>query len=73
MGFLTLQFDYEMIVKVLDNGDKSKSVALTDGMKQGCVLAPTLFSIIFSEVSTDAFYDYADRVELRYRLNILPP
>ena len=30
---------------------------MTNGVKQGCVLAPTLFSMMFSTMLTDAFQD----------------
>ena len=30
------------------NGDLSKPFPISNGVKQGCVLAPTLFSIFFS-------------------------
>ncbi len=39
--------------KVLDDGDESKAFPVTKGVKQGCVLAPTLFSMIFSAMLTD--------------------
>ena len=36
-------------------------------MKQGCVLAPTLFSIMFSAMLTDAFQDTDPGINIRYR------
>ena len=36
-------------------------------MKQGCVLAPTLFSMMFSAMLTDAFRDGDLGVYFRYR------
>ena len=45
--FITIarQFHHGMMDKVLDNGDKSDSFPVTNGVKQGCFLAPTLFRI----------------------------
>ena len=45
---LVRQFHDGMLVRVTDDGDSSEPVAVTNGAKQGCVLAPTLFSIMFS-------------------------
>jgi len=36
-------------------------------VKQGCVLAPTLFSMVFSAMLTDAFQDSEGGIHLRYR------
>ena len=41
------QFHDGMMVKVMDDGDESKAFPVTTGVKQGCVLAPTLFSMVF--------------------------
>jgi hypothetical protein len=39
----------------------------TNGVKQGCVLAPTLFSLMFSSIFTDAFPYRHVMVDLLYR------
>ena len=39
----------------------------TNGVKQGCVLAPTLFSLVFSAMLTAAFRDGDVGIDLRYR------
>ncbi|BHF62082.1 hypothetical protein SprV_0100506300 [Sparganum proliferum] len=44
-----------MKARVTDNGAVSKSLAVTNGVKQGCVLAPTLFSLMFSTTLMDAY------------------
>nr|VZI29243.1 unnamed protein product [Spirometra erinaceieuropaei] len=36
-----------MMARVTDNGAVSEAFAVTNGVKQGCVLAPTLFSLMF--------------------------
>nr|VZI20132.1 unnamed protein product [Spirometra erinaceieuropaei] len=39
-----------MMARVTDNGAVSEAFAVTNGVKQGCVLAPTLFSLMFSSM-----------------------
>ena len=65
--FITIarQFHHGMMDKVLDNADKSDSFPVTNGVKQGCFLAPTLFSMVFSAMLTDAFWQ--DGISVRYR------
>ncbi|BHF78320.1 hypothetical protein SprV_0602143300 [Sparganum proliferum] len=57
---LTKAFDTlhdRMMARVTDNGAVSEAFAVTNGVKQGCVLAPTLFSIMFSAMLMDAYRD----------------
>ncbi|BHF68340.1 hypothetical protein SprV_0301137400 [Sparganum proliferum] len=42
-----------MMAPVTDNGAFSEAFAMTSGVKQGCVLAPTLFSLVFFAVLMD--------------------
>nr|VZI21422.1 unnamed protein product [Spirometra erinaceieuropaei] len=42
-----------MMARDTDNGDVSKTFAVTKGMKQGCVLEPTLFSLILKDAYSD--------------------
>lgn len=67
--FITIvrQFHDGMVVKVLDDGDESEAFPVTNGVKQGCVLAPTLFSMVFSAMLTDAFHNYEEGINVRYR------
>ncbi|BHF70894.1 hypothetical protein SprV_0401394700 [Sparganum proliferum] len=46
-----------MMARVTDNGAISEAFAVTNGVKQGCVLAPTLFSLMFSAMLMDAYRD----------------
>ncbi|BHF75314.1 hypothetical protein SprV_0501841000 [Sparganum proliferum] len=46
-----------MMAHITDNGAVSEAFAMTDGVKQDCVLAPTLFSLISSVMLMDAYRD----------------
>ena len=61
------QFHDGMQARVQDNGESSQPFPVTNGVKQGCVLAPTLFSLMFSAMLTDAFSDGDLGVGIRYR------
>ena len=40
-----------------NDGEFSEPFEVTNGVKQGCVLAPSLFSMMFSAMLMDAFQD----------------
>ena len=42
---------------------------MTNGVKQGCVLASTLFIMMFSAMLTDAFQDGDNGIPIRYRID----
>ncbi|BHF78356.1 hypothetical protein SprV_0602146900 [Sparganum proliferum] len=46
-----------MMARVTDNRAVSEVFTVTNGVKQGCVLAPTLFSLMFSAMLMDAYRD----------------
>ena len=57
-----------MKARVLDQGSFSATFNVSNGVKQGCVLAPTLFSIMFSMLIRDAFHETDDAgIYLKYR------
>ena len=56
-----------MMARVQDNGEASEAFPVTNGVKQGCVLAPTLFSIMFSAMLSDAFRETNPGINLTYR------
>jgi len=56
-----------MEARVKDNGEFSEPFPVTNGVKQGCVLAPTLFSMLFSAMLTDAFRNENVGIEFRSR------
>eukprot|EP00745_Piridium_sociabile_P007473 TRINITY_DN1490_c1_g1_i7.p1 TRINITY_DN1490_c1_g1~~TRINITY_DN1490_c1_g1_i7.p1 ORF type:complete len:702 (-),score=160.58 TRINITY_DN1490_c1_g1_i7:112-2217(-) len=61
------QFHDGMQARVQDDGALSEPFPVANGVKQGCVLAPTLFSIMFSAMLSDAFRSGDIGVDLRYR------
>nr|VZI35423.1 unnamed protein product [Spirometra erinaceieuropaei] len=56
-----------MMARVTDNGAVSEAFAVTNGVKQGCVLAPTLFSLMFSAMPMDAYRDERPGIRIAYR------
>ena len=58
-----------MSVTVREGRDKSTPFGVTSGTKQGCVLAPTLFSIFFSLMLHVAFKDATDGVNIKSRFD----
>ena len=61
------QFHDGMMARVLDDGQPSEAFPVTNGVKQGCVLAPTLFSTVFSAMLTDAFRDCEPGINIKFR------
>ena len=55
-----------MMARVIDNGDVSDSFPVASGVKQGCVLAPTLFRLLFAEMSAGLAKTSAGTM-IRYR------
>nr|VZI06720.1 unnamed protein product [Spirometra erinaceieuropaei] len=56
-----------MMARVTDNRAVSEAFAVTNGVKQGCVLAPTLFSLMFSAMLMDAYRDERPGIRIAYR------
>nr|VZI42177.1 unnamed protein product [Spirometra erinaceieuropaei] len=56
-----------MMARVTDSGAVSEAFAVTNGVKQGCVLAPTLFSLMFSAMLMDAYRDERPGIRIAYR------
>ena len=61
------QFHDGMMVRVMVNGQESRTFPVTKGVKQGCVLAPMLFSIMFTALLSDAFCGSQSGIQLRYK------
>ena len=56
-----------MRATVLDNGDTSDSFPVTNGVKQGWVLAPTFYSMVFAAMLHDDSQNNDDGIQLKYR------
>src|SRR5579871_4517036 len=56
-----------MMARVLNDGELSEAFHVTNGVKQGCVLAPTLFSMMYAAMLSDAFRNSDDGVHIQYR------
>ena len=63
------QFYDGMQARVQNDGEYSEPFPVTNGVKQGCVMAPTLFSMMFSAMLTDAFQDVDAGFPIRYRFD----
>ena len=63
------QFHDGMQARVQNDGEYSDSFPVTNGVKQGGVMAPTLFSMMFSAMLTDAFQDVNAGFQIRYRFD----
>ena len=67
---LIRSFHDGMNVKVREGCESSQPFGVTSGTKQGCVLAPTLFSIFFSLMLHVAFKDATDGVGIKSRFDM---
>ncbi|VDL95000.1 unnamed protein product [Schistocephalus solidus] len=56
-----------MTARVTDNMTVSEAFAVTNGVKHGCVLAPTLFSLMFSAMLMDAYRDEQHGIRIANR------
>ncbi|VDL87320.1 unnamed protein product [Schistocephalus solidus] len=56
-----------MMTRVTDNRTVSEAFTVTNVVKQGCVLAPTLFSLMFSAMLMDAYRDEQPGIRIAYR------
>ena len=76
-GFIAMvrQFHDGMQARVQNDGEFSEPFEVTNGVKQVCVMAPTLFSMMFSAMLMDTFPDSDTDFPIRYHFdsNILNP
>ena len=63
------QFHDGMLARVQNDGEFSDPFPVTNGVKQGCVLAPTLFSMMFFAILTATFQDGDNGIPIRYRFD----
>ena len=67
--FLTIlrQLHDGQMGQVKHSGSLSDSFPISNGVKQGCVLAPSLFSILFSMMLHEAKKGLSDGIFIRFR------
>ena len=53
------------------NGDASDPFPVSNGVKQGCVLAPTLFSLLFAQMLSAALSQTEAGVKIHYRTDAI--
>ena len=63
------QFHDGMQARVQNDGEYSEPFPVTNGVKQGSVTAPTLFSMMLSAMLTDVFQDVDAGFPIRYRFD----
>ena len=66
--YLEGQYIY-IYARVQNDGEFSDPFPATNGVKQGCVLAQTLFSMMFSAMLTAAFQDGDNGIPIRYHFD----
>ncbi|BHF82796.1 hypothetical protein SprV_1002849000 [Sparganum proliferum] len=60
------QLHDDIMTRITDNGAVSEEFAVTNGVKHDCVLAPTLFSLMFPSMLMDAGRDERPSIPLAY-------
>ena len=60
-------FHDDMVARVLNDGGSSEPFQVLNGVKQGCVFALTLFSMMFAAMLMEAFKDSSTGIPIRYR------
>ena len=63
------QFHDGMQARVQNDGEFSEPFEVTNGVKQGCVMALSVFSMMFSAMLNDAFQDSDTDFPIRYRFD----
>ena len=63
------QFHDGIQARVQNGGEFSDPFEVTNGVKQGCVMAPILISMMFSAMLIDAFQDSDTGFPIRYRFD----
>ena len=63
-------FHDNMKVRVREGSETSPPFDVSSGTKQGCIIAPTLFSIFFSMMLHVAFKDTTDGVDIKSRSDV---
>ncbi|BHF70228.1 hypothetical protein SprV_0301327800 [Sparganum proliferum] len=66
---LVRQLHDGMMARVTDNGAVSEAFAVTNGVKQGCILALIPFSLVFFAMPMDAYRDERHSIRIAYRVD----
>lgn len=61
------QFHDSIPARAQGNGETSTAFPVSNGVKYGCVLVPTLFSLMFLAMLTDTFRDWHVGIGITYR------
>ena len=64
-----VSFHEGMCASVRSNGQQSDCFSVTNGTKQGCVLAPVLFALFFSVMLEHAFRDITEGIDIEFRMS----
>ena len=56
-----------MMGRVCADGKESDGFVVTAGVKQGCIIAPSLFSLFFAAMLKEAMEDMPQGVTIRFR------
>ena len=59
----------DMTVRILVDNELTSEIPYNNGVKQGCILAPTLFAIFAAAMFMHAFSDSPSGVSIRFRSN----
>nr|VZI40137.1 unnamed protein product [Spirometra erinaceieuropaei] len=66
---MVCQLHDDMMVRVTDNRGVSEAFAVTNRVKQGCVLTPTLFNPLFAAMLMDAYRKERPRIRIAHRVH----
>lgn len=62
------RWEYDgMMARVQHENDFTEPFPVTSGVKQGCVMAPTLFAIYFAAVLKDFYKTFSNQITLNIR------
>ena len=68
-----ISFHEGMRASVVSNGDSSEQFGVTNSTKQGCVMVPALFALLFSVRLKYAFADVDTGVKFQFRTTGIQP